>query len=34
MGHDLPRGAWDRIVDAIADNAQREDASSRRTAAA
>ncbi len=34
MGHDLPRGAWDRIVDAIADNAQRENASSRRTAAA
>ena len=34
MGHDLPRGAWDRIVDAIADNAQRENASSRRAAAA
>jgi pimeloyl-ACP methyl ester carboxylesterase len=23
MGHDLPRGAWDRIVDGIADNASR-----------
>jgi pimeloyl-ACP methyl ester carboxylesterase len=34
MGHDLPRGAWDRIVDAIVDNAQRADASDRRTAAA
>ena len=34
MGHDLPRGAWDQIVDAIADNARRADASTRRTAAA
>ncbi len=23
MGHDLPRGAWDRIIGAIADNARR-----------
>jgi pimeloyl-ACP methyl ester carboxylesterase len=23
MGHDLPRGAWPQIVDAIADNAAR-----------
>jgi pimeloyl-ACP methyl ester carboxylesterase len=23
MGHDLPRGAWPRIVDEIADNAAR-----------
>ena len=29
MGHDLPVGAWDRIVDAIVANAQRADASSR-----
>ena len=29
MGHDLPRGAWDRIVDAIVANAQRADASDR-----
>ncbi|HKH18738.1 MAG TPA: alpha/beta fold hydrolase [Solirubrobacteraceae bacterium] len=34
MGHDLPRGAWERIVGAIVDNAQRADASDRRTAAA
>jgi pimeloyl-ACP methyl ester carboxylesterase len=34
MGHDLPRGAWDRIVDAIAANAARADASVRRVAAA
>jgi pimeloyl-ACP methyl ester carboxylesterase len=34
MGHDLPRGAWDRIVDAIAANAERADASLRRSAAA
>jgi len=34
MGHDLPRGAWDRMVDAIVANAQRADASARRTAAA
>jgi pimeloyl-ACP methyl ester carboxylesterase len=29
MGHDLPRGAWPRIVDAIADNATRADAAVR-----
>ena len=29
LGHDLPRGAWDRIVDAIVDNTQRADASDR-----
>jgi hypothetical protein len=23
MGHDLPRGAWPRIIDAIAENAAR-----------
>ena len=34
MGHDLPRGAWDRIVDAIVANAGRADASSRHAAAA
>jgi len=34
MGHDLPRGAWDRIVDAIVENAQRADASRPSTAAA
>ena len=27
MGHDLPRGAWDRMVDAIVANAERADAS-------
>jgi pimeloyl-ACP methyl ester carboxylesterase len=26
MGHDLPRGAWDRIIDAIVGNAARADA--------
>ena len=34
MGHDLPPGAWDRIIDAIVANAQRADASSRSAAAA
>jgi pimeloyl-ACP methyl ester carboxylesterase len=34
MGHDLPPGAWDRIIDAIVSNTQRADASSRSTAAA
>jgi pimeloyl-ACP methyl ester carboxylesterase len=34
MGHDLPRGAWDRIVDAIVANARRADASIGRAAAA
>jgi pimeloyl-ACP methyl ester carboxylesterase len=34
MGHDLPRGAWDRIIDAIVENAARADATNRRTAAA
>ena len=23
MGHDLPRGAWPRIIDAIVENAER-----------
>jgi hypothetical protein len=23
MGHDLPRGAWPRMLDALADNAAR-----------
>jgi pimeloyl-ACP methyl ester carboxylesterase len=34
MGHDLPHAAWDRIVDAIAANAERADASLRSGAAA
>jgi pimeloyl-ACP methyl ester carboxylesterase len=34
MGHDLPRGAWDRIVDAIAANAERADAALARSEAA
>jgi pimeloyl-ACP methyl ester carboxylesterase len=34
LGHDLPRGAWDRIVDAIVDNAQRADAPDRSAATA
>jgi len=34
MGHDLPRGAWDRIVDAVVSNARRADASTRHAAAA
>jgi pimeloyl-ACP methyl ester carboxylesterase len=34
MGHDLPRGAWDRMVDAIVANAERADTSARRPAAA
>jgi hypothetical protein len=27
MGHDLPRGAWPRIIDAIVGNAQSADGS-------
>jgi pimeloyl-ACP methyl ester carboxylesterase len=34
MGHDLPRGLWDRIVGAIVANAERTDASDRSAAAA
>jgi pimeloyl-ACP methyl ester carboxylesterase len=34
MGHDLPPGAWDRIIDAIVANTRRADASSRSAAAA
>jgi hypothetical protein len=34
MGHDLPRDVWFRLVDAIAANAERADASLRRAAAA
>jgi pimeloyl-ACP methyl ester carboxylesterase len=34
MGHDLPPGAWDRIIDAIVANTERADASSRSAAAA
>jgi pimeloyl-ACP methyl ester carboxylesterase len=34
MGHDLPRGAWERIIDAIVANTERADASSRSAAAA
>ena len=33
MGHDLPRGAWDQIVDAIVENAARADGSAERAAA-
>jgi hypothetical protein len=33
MGHDLPRGAWDRIVDTIVANAERANASARPAAA-
>jgi pimeloyl-ACP methyl ester carboxylesterase len=34
MGHDLPRGAWDRIIDAIVENTARADSPDRRPAAA
>jgi pimeloyl-ACP methyl ester carboxylesterase len=34
MGHDLPPGVWDRIVDAVVSNAKRADSSSRSAAAA
>jgi pimeloyl-ACP methyl ester carboxylesterase len=34
MGHDLPRAAWDRIIDAIVANTRRADASDRSAAAA
>jgi pimeloyl-ACP methyl ester carboxylesterase len=34
MGHDLPRGAWDRIVDAVVSNIERAEASSPSSAAA
>jgi pimeloyl-ACP methyl ester carboxylesterase len=34
MGHDLPLGAWDRIIDAIVSNSRRADAASRRVATA
>ncbi len=34
MGHDLPRGAWDRMIDAIVANTERADASRPSTAAA
>jgi pimeloyl-ACP methyl ester carboxylesterase len=34
MGHDFPRPAWDRILDAIVANTRRADASNRRAAAA
>jgi pimeloyl-ACP methyl ester carboxylesterase len=34
MGHDLPIGAWERIIDAVVSNAQRADTSSRSAAAA
>jgi pimeloyl-ACP methyl ester carboxylesterase len=34
MGHDLPPGAWDRIIDAIVANTARADTSSRSAAAA
>ena len=33
MGHDLPRGAWDQIVDAIVENAARAGDSAQRAAA-
>jgi pimeloyl-ACP methyl ester carboxylesterase len=34
MGHDLPRGAWDRMIDAIAANSERAGAADRSSAAA
>jgi pimeloyl-ACP methyl ester carboxylesterase len=34
MGHDFPRAAWDRIIDAIVANTRRADASDRSAAAA
>jgi pimeloyl-ACP methyl ester carboxylesterase len=34
MGHDLPRGAWDRIIGAMLANIERADTSSRSSAAA
>jgi len=34
MGHDLPRGVWERIVDAIVSNTERVDASAWRATAA
>jgi pimeloyl-ACP methyl ester carboxylesterase len=34
MGHDLPVGVWDRIIDAVASNTDRADASPRSAAAA
>jgi len=34
MGHDLPRGAWPRITDAIVENAQRADGAGARARAA
>jgi pimeloyl-ACP methyl ester carboxylesterase len=34
MGHDFPRGAWDRIIDAVMSNIERADTASRRSAAA
>jgi pimeloyl-ACP methyl ester carboxylesterase len=34
MGHDFPRAAWDRMIDAIVDNARRADAPDRSAAAA
>jgi len=34
MGHDLPSGVWERIIDAVVSNIERADASSRSAAAA
>jgi hypothetical protein len=34
MGHDLPRGAWDRMIEAIVANARRAGAPDRSAAAA
>jgi pimeloyl-ACP methyl ester carboxylesterase len=34
MGHDLPRGAWDRMIDAIAANSERAGVADRSSAAA
>ena len=34
MGHDLPRGAWPRIIDAIAEHARASDAARGRAEAA
>ena len=34
MGHDLPRGAWPQIIDAIAEHARAADGARPRTGAA
>ena len=34
MGHDLPRGVWPRLIDAVADHATRADEGAQAPAAA